>query len=76
MTEVQDLEGGVEARFEFLELSGVGRGGGGAVGFGGGRFGEFFDGGGADFVGFGSEVGDGGAFVDYFAACFFNLILI
>jgi len=73
LLEVEYLKGGVEARLKFLELSCVGGRGGGAFRFGRGRFGELFDGGGADFVGFGSEVGDGGALVHYFAACFFNL---
>ena len=69
-------EGGVEARLQFLELSCVGGRGRGAFRFGRGRFGELLDGGGADIVGFGSEVGDGGALVNYFAACFFNLKLL
>jgi len=67
------LKGGVEAQLQFLEFSCVGGRCGGSFQFGRGRFGELFDGGGADFVGFGFEAGGGGSLVNYFAACFFNL---
>ncbi len=74
MTQVKNLKGGIEAQFELLELSRVGGGGGGALGFGRGTLGEFFNGGCADLVGLAPKVGNGGVFVDYFSTRFFDLM--
>lgn len=73
LTEVENLEGGVEGGFEFGEFEGVGGGGDGVVGGGGGGAGEFFDSGGDDLFGLGAKVGDDAVFVYDFTAGFFDL---
>jgi hypothetical protein len=76
LTQVKDLEGGIEAQFELLELSRVGGGGGGALGFGRSTLGKFFNGGCADLVCLGPKVGYGGVFIDYLTTCFFDLLSV